>query len=174
MAYPWGLILIQTFLCPMQTLKCQADRDRCFTACFTLPCRERESCYMSSGERWSFIFHTDKSLIPLLFLYLSPIAVPWKKRSWEIIATNLGQWTRAGKVWCFEADKEYQSSWHVQGIPWALICACNQSTLRTPQQLSEVKWLNRCQKPLQEPRSVINLNLIPTIFVSIFSCLCDN
>lgn len=48
--YPWGLILIQTFWCSIQTLKCQADSGRCFTACFTLPCRGRQSCYMSSQE----------------------------------------------------------------------------------------------------------------------------
>lgn len=41
-------------------------------------------------------------------------------------------------------------------------------------QFSEIKWPKRCQKPLQEPRSMINLNLIPTIFVSISSHLCDN
>lgn len=76
--YPWGLILIQTFWCSIQTLKCQADRGRCFTACFTLPFRRRELLY----EQWGKVaIHISQCHIfkPTSSLFILPQMFPGKR-----------------------------------------------------------------------------------------------
>lgn len=108
-----------------------------------------QTVYKGLGScQWMNIFHR----IIILSLIISSVSYGKNTKylqkisinPWDIIATNLRQQMRAGKVWCLEAVKGAQNSWHGQGIPWALICASNQSTQRHLQ-FSEIKWPNRCQ-----------------------------